>query len=431
MTQPQRPIKTSITARDLFKIRDFRLLWSGQAVSNFGDALTHLTLVLFINRLTGGSTQAIAWLLIALALPTATLGLIAGVFVDRWQRRQVMIVSDVLRSVLTLSFVVAAASERLSLVYALAILHATVSSFFTPARSAVIPRIVPKEGLMAANSLSQITLVFSRVLGVSLAGVLVGTLNTFRVAFFIDAFTFAVSALLISRLCLPARVIADLKRASALDILRELAAGAKIVAREQVLMGILVAMAVTMLGIGALNVLLTPMIVNEMKLPETWFGAVNFAQTAGMIIGGALATLLASRFMPTHVVSGALILLGIGAGLFAGVTKIWYLFPILFGIGLVITPLNASVATIMQTTVINEILGRVSSALNAVIQTSSLVSMFFAGAVAALVGVRTVFLISAVVVVFAGLLSAWIFRGYKPPETETAPGALQPVTEVT
>jgi MFS family permease len=92
-----------ISARDLLKIRNFRLLWGGQIVSNFGDAVTQLTLVLYINRLTEGNTQAIAWLLIALALPMASLGLVAGVFVDRWDRKRTMIVSDLLRGVLTLA----------------------------------------------------------------------------------------------------------------------------------------------------------------------------------------------------------------------------------------------------------------------------------------------------------------------------------------
>jgi MFS family permease len=421
--------KTGLGARALLKMRDFRLLWMGQVISNFGDALTHLTLVLFINRMTDGSTQAIAWLLIALALPMATLGLIAGVFVDRWRRRTVMIVSDLLRSVLTLGFVAAAATGQLWIIYLLAFLHASVSSFFTPARSAIIPRIVPKEGLMAANSLAQMTLVFARVLGVSIAGFLVGTLDTFNVAFILDAITFALSAFFISQLSLSPRDIAEKARVSAVTILKELGEGGKIIAQNRVLAGILASMAVTMLGIGALNVLLTPMIVNEMNLPETWFGAVNFAQTVGMIIGGALATILASRFKPTNIVSGGLVILGIGATLFVGVKQIWHIFPVLFVIGLVIAPLNASVATIMQTAVVNEILGRVSSALNAIIQTSSLISMFFAGAVAALVGVRSVFVISGAIVIVAGFLSAWIFRGYSSPEKDAA--TLQPASETT
>lgn len=72
-----------VSVRDLLRITNFRWLWLGQLISDFGDAITQLTLVLLINRVTGGSTSAIANLLIALALPHATVGLVAGVFVDR------------------------------------------------------------------------------------------------------------------------------------------------------------------------------------------------------------------------------------------------------------------------------------------------------------------------------------------------------------
>jgi len=429
MNQEIREPKKDVTARDLLRISDFRLLWLGQIISNFGDALTHLTLVLFINRVTGGSTQAIAWLLIALALPMATLGLVAGVFVDRWQRRQVMIVSDLLRSVITLGFVASAAWNQLWLMYLLAFLHSSIGAFFAPARSAVIPRVVPKEGLLAANSLSQMSLVFFRVLGVAAAGFLVGTVNTFSIAFITDAVTFVISAVLISRLALPPRKLDQLVHANAAVIIKELGEGVKIIAQTRILTGTLVATGITMLGIGALNVLLTPLIVNELNLPETWFGAVDLAQTGGMLIGGALITVLASRFSSPRIISVGLVVLGISAALFAGVTQIWHLFPILFAIGLVVTPLNASIATIMQTAVSNEILGRVSGALNAVIQTSSLISMFFAGFVAALVGVRNVFIISGFIIVIAGLASNWVFRGYKPAADDTAVPEAQQLIE--
>jgi MFS family permease len=425
------PTAPAISARDLLKIRNFRLLWGGQAVSNFGDAITHLTLVLYINRLTDGNTQAIAWLLIALALPMATLGLVAGVFVDRWDRRRTMIVSDLLRGGLTLGFVAAAVWQQLWLIYVLAFLHTTVSSFFDPARGAVIPLVVPKEGLLAANSLSQTTLVFIRVLGTAVAGFLVGTLHTFTPAFLIDAATFFISALFIARLVLPtmrSEESAGKPTANTRLILSQLSDGLKLIASSRILIGILVAISITMLGLGAVNVLLAPMLVNEMGLPETWFGGLELAQTLGMILSGITITALAARFKPTSLISTSLILTGIVLAFFATITNIWAMFPALFFIGLTVPPVNAGISTIMQTSVDNQILGRVTSALHAAIQTSNLLSMLFAGVVATAVGTRNVFLISGIIVVIAGIAAAQIFRGYTP---ESSAAALdQPVTEV-
>ena len=412
--------KTAVRARDLLRLRDFRLLWLGQVVSNFGDSLTHLTLVLYINRLTGGDTQAIAWLLIALVLPSATVGLVAGVFVDRWDRKRVMVVSDVLRGLLTFGLVGAVAVDQLWLIYVLAFLHATVGAFFAPARSAVIPLVVPQEGLLAANSLSQMSMVFFRVLGVSFAGVLVGVLNTFYLAFVIDAFTFFISALFISQIRLPVRDALETTVAPTANvIISELKDGIRLITHSRILLGILVAISVTMLGLGAVNVLLAPFVVNDMGLPETWFGALELAQSAAMILSGAFITALAARFKPTSIISAGLIVLGLVFAWFSRASALWQLFPLMFLIGLAATPINAGIATVMQTSVSNEILGRVSSALHAVINTMSLISMFLAGTVAALVGVRNVFLMAALLIALAGGVSWQIFRGYKPPEQST------------
>ncbi len=403
--------KSEITARALLQIRDFRLLWLGQIVSNFGDALTHLTLVLYINRITGGDAQAIAWLLIALALPTATLGLVAGVFVDRWNRKQVMIVSDGLRAILTLGFIVAAVFQQLWLIYTLAFFHATIAAFFAPARSAVIPRIVPQEGLLAANSLAQMSVVFFRVLGTAVAGILVGTLETFNTAFIIDAITFALSALLIAQLRVQTQKTEATSPASVGIVLTQLREGISLIVKSRILVGVMMAGGVAMLGIGALNVLLAPMVVNDLGLPETWFGALEFAQVAAMILSGALVTMLAAKIKPTNLASSGLLFSGLAILPMAFVTELWQLFPILFVLGLLATPLNAGISTLVQTAVSDEHLGRIGSALNGVIQTASLVSMFFAGTLAALVGVRNVFLISGLIVLISGLVAFWIFNG--------------------
>ncbi len=415
----EQPAAAAVSARDLLKIRNFRLLWGGQIVSNFGDAVTQLTLVLYINRLTDGNTQAIAGLLIALALPMATLGLVAGVFVDRWDRKQTMIVSDLLRGLLTLGFVAAAVWQQLWLIYVLAFLHATVSSFFGPARGAVIPLVVPKDGLLAANSLSQTTMVFIRVLGTAVAGFLVGKLNTFSPAFLIDAATFFISVLFIVRLALPETGpetgLEESGGKTAVNtklILAQLSDGIKLIAGSRILIGIMVAISITMLGLGAVNVLLAPMLVNEMGLPETWFGGLELAQTLGMIISGAAITVLAARFKPTSLISIALILTGIVLAFFSAINNIWPMFPALFLLGLTVPPVNAGISTIMQTSVDNQILGRVTSAIHAVMQTSNLLSMFLAGVVAAAVGTRNVFLISGIIVVIAGIAALQIFRGY-------------------
>ncbi len=416
----------SMTIREILNISNFRYLWTGQIISNFGDSLTYLTLVLLINRITDGDTAAIAYLLIALALPTATIGLVAGVFVDRWDRKRVMVISDVLRGSLVLAFLFIGTAENtnLLLLYLIAFAHASVGAFFTPARSAVIPLVVPKEGLLSANSLAQTSSVFFRVLGTAAAGFLVGSLEVFWPAYLVDASTFFLSALFISRVNLSDldSLTAPLQKASqatASAVFGEMRAGLGLLISNRILIGNLVAGGVTMLGLGAVNVLLAPMIVNDLQVAEAWFGAIELSQVIGMIISGSLIAVLASRFKPTNLISSGLIGIGLGVALLFLVQELWHLFIVLFIIGLMSTPLNTAIATLIQLVVDNDKLGRVSAALGAVIQVANLVSMFAAGTLAALIGVRNVFVLSGILAILAGLLAAAVFRGFTPPTPQT------------
>ncbi|NJN44088.1 MAG: MFS transporter [Anaerolineae bacterium] len=182
-------IPAKITARDLLQNRDFRLLWLGQSVSNFGDSMTNLALLLLVNHLTG-STAALATMAIVLALPTLTFGLIAGVYVDRWDRRQVMVISDLIRGVLVLGFILVGSVENIWLLYLIGFTQASIGTFFNPARSALIPNLVPKEGLLAANSLTQMTQIIFGLLGTAAAGALVGVLDVYWPIFVIDSHLF-------------------------------------------------------------------------------------------------------------------------------------------------------------------------------------------------------------------------------------------------
>src|SRR4051794_6123071 len=144
----------AIGFRDLLKNRNFRFLWLGQVISDFGDSLTNLALLFLINKLTG-STAALATMLIVLTVPQITFRLVAGVYVDRLDRKRIMVVSDLLRGLLVLGFVLVASPDLVWLLYVLAFVQASIGTLFTPARSALLPNLVPTSALMAANSVQQ------------------------------------------------------------------------------------------------------------------------------------------------------------------------------------------------------------------------------------------------------------------------------------
>jgi MFS family permease len=414
----------SVNAQDLlFKNRNFRLLWLGQIVSNFGDSLTSLSLLLLVNRLSDGGTGAVATMAIMIALPQITFGLLAGVYVDRHDRKRIMIASDLLRGALVLAFIPAALSGRLWALYTIAFVQASVGTFFTPARSALLPNIVDKEGLMAANSISQTSRIVFNLLGTGAAGVLAGMFDTFTPAFAADGATFFISALLLSRMQTPSRAPQDAAR-SAKAVLSQLWGGFGIIFNTRALLGIMVGAGVAMLALGAVNVLLVPLMINDLQVSEKWFAALEGAQVSSMVLSGALVAVLAARLKPTRIVSSALMLLGVLVGLMSAIANVWHLILLLFAAGWVMTPLQVSIATLIQTTVSDEVRGRISAANNTVISTTNVISMALAGALADVVGVRNVFIVGGALCVLAGWIAALIFRGVQgQPQAEAA---LQP-----
>ncbi len=411
-TPPDPPSETetgSFGPRDLLRRPDYRRLWLGQSVSDFGDSLTNLALLMLVNRLTG-STAAMATMVIALAIPQVTFGLLAGVYVDRYDRKRIMLLSDLLRAVLVLGFATVHSADQLWLLYAVGVAQGTVGTFFNPARGALLPHLVPEKGLLAANSLSQTSRIVFGLLGTATAGVLIGTLGLFWPAFVLDALTFLVSYALVSRIQASAPVVAQAP-ASAGVIVGQLRDGLALIFRNRVLVGTLVAAAVTMLGLGALNILIIPLILNDLQVPATWFGLLELSQTTAMVLSGALVALVASRFKPTWMVAGGLVLVGVGVGLLSIVSNIWGLLAVLFLVGWVVTPVNAGVATLVQTSVPHEVRGRSGAALNTLVQVANLLSMALAGGLAELVGLRSVFVLGGALAVVAGVASAWVFRG--------------------
>jgi MFS family permease len=185
--------------------RAFRLLFGGQVVSDLGDWLDFLALITLLVYKWGLGAGALAALSVAIALPWAFVAPIAGVWVDRWPRKPVMVTCDLARAVVVLGLVFA---NSLPVVLALVFVKTVFSTFFGPARRATIASTVPQDDLLPANGLSQLSVQGTKVVGPALGGILVALAGP-RAAFVVDALTFVVSALLIMQLPSAAATAAD------------------------------------------------------------------------------------------------------------------------------------------------------------------------------------------------------------------------------
>jgi DHA3 family macrolide efflux protein-like MFS transporter len=203
-----------------FPSGDLLLLWSGRLISQLGDRTYGIALAWWVLQKTG-SASAMGLVMALSLLPEIVVGLFAGPFIDRWDRRTILVVTDLLRGLAVLGVTALQASGALTVggVAVAAVSISLASAFFNPASQAIIPQVVPESGLSRANSLHQMTNGLTMVAGPLLGAVAVGALG-FTWAFAGNALSFFASGLLESGLS-PPGPRAGAGSASLLEELRE------------------------------------------------------------------------------------------------------------------------------------------------------------------------------------------------------------------
>jgi MFS family permease len=173
--------------------RSFRWLWSGQVVSELGNWFNFIAGLGLVRAVSTAAPEATAIMLVARLAPFALFAPFAGAFADRWSRRTVMIVSDVVRAIVALGFLLVSRPEDLWIAYVCSVVASLLTSFFEAARNAAMPNITGDEGLLAGNAL----MFSSRFLLMSFGAALGGWASArfgYQTAFIINAVSFLVSA---------------------------------------------------------------------------------------------------------------------------------------------------------------------------------------------------------------------------------------------
>ena len=197
-----RPTETPIGYLSLLKQNSaFRNLWYGQVISELGNWVNSIALYALILQLTG-SGMAMAAAMMAKLLPMVIISPFAGVVIDRIDRKKVLIASDILRCFTVLGFLIVDSREDLWIVYTLTLFEVTLTGFFEPARSAILPSIVEKNHLVTANALSGSTWSIMLTLGAALGGFVVSFFGI-KTAFILDALTYLLSAWFIIKISYP------------------------------------------------------------------------------------------------------------------------------------------------------------------------------------------------------------------------------------
>ncbi len=296
----------------LLRQRNFALLWSAGVVSRIGDWMLFAALPFYVYARTD-SALATGLMFIVETVPPIVLGSIAGVFVDRWDRRQTMIVADLARGALLLPLLAVQSRAALPVIYVVALLQAALGQFFAPARGALVPRVVGEEHLMAANALGALGDNLPRLAGPAIGGLLLGLVGLPGVVV-ADSASFLLSAALVTAISLtplpteehrPMRTTARARRPA---FRREWTDGLQVVRRDRALTALFLVQAAAMAGQGIFEVLRVPFIRDVLHGDAAVFGLLVSIEGVGGLLGGALIGVAGRVIAP-----GRLLTLGVAA----------------------------------------------------------------------------------------------------------------------
>ena len=408
------PQETSVGFIQILRNTRFRQLWLGQVISAIGDYFYFLAVPILINKLTGSTAAIGLAMILGFALPQLLFGLPAGVLVDRWDRRRVMIVADLVRAAMVLGGLLVRDAQTIWILYVVGFTVSVASRFFFPARSAMIPALVAENELVAANGLSQLTETAALLAGPALAGFMIGWFGE-GVAFIVDSASFLVSAAAIWSI---GAVTVQTTRAASEQTVRalwnELVDGLRLLFGHPTLRGIVLSLAVVHLGIGAINVLWVPLLSRHYGVGPEGMGIVDSAQGVGMALGGLAVGWLAARFSKIRIGVICLVVIGLMLGLTGVAPGFVYILVFTFVVGLALTPAEAALMTLMQQITPDSSRGRVFSAFGTLGSIAGMVSMACAGGAAELVGIPSVYMACGVTVMLAGVVLGTLARESSP-----------------
>lgn len=390
--------------------RNFAFLWIGQIVSMLGDWMLFVALPFYIYALTG-STLATGVMFIVQTIPRLCFGSVAGVFVDRWNRKYTMLVTNLIQALVLMLLFLVHSQGLIWIIYVFAFIDTTVSQFFSPASSALIPQIVDEEHLLAANSLNSTSQELTRLIGPFLGGMLFGLFGLGSVVI-TDTISFLFSFLMIALLVVPARAIAVEEKAAksgasvgVAKIWHEWLDGLGIVKREQLVMAVFIVIGVAMIGEGIIEVVLTGYVKTVLHGDALVLGWLMSAQAIGGIIGSLLVVRVSKWLRPALLIpicgllfSGFLVVLAL-------VHVIVLILPGMTLAGAVIIGFFVPQITLLQTSVANEYQGRIFGAFGAIQAITMLVGMVLASGLSDRVGIVPMVIADGVCNFLAALLT--------------------------
>jgi MFS family permease len=392
--------------------RNFALLWFGGLISMTGDWVLFIALPIYVYTLTG-SALATSVMFIAQRIPSLLLGSVAGVFVDRWDRKRTMVIANLLLALGLLPLLAVQSVEQLWIVYVVAFVESALGQFFRPAENALLPQLVGEEQLIAANSLNTLNNNLARLVGPAVGGVIAGLVGLSGVIL-LDVASFLVAGALIAlisgastRASHPSAATSNTVGAW-VAVWREWLAGLRLVRHERPIMVVFMMLAIAALGEGIMGVLFVVFVNRVLRGGALEIGWLMSAQAIGGLLGGLLVGSASRLLTPARLIGLSGILFGaLDLAIFnypayiPGITLGLILFAL---VGIPGVGFMTGVSALLQTSVADQYRGRIFGALGTTQGLLMMIGTISAGALGDRLGVVTVLNMQGCGYILAGLI---------------------------
>ena len=390
----------------IFRQRNFTLLWFAGFISITGDWTLNVALPFYVYQMTG-SALATGLMFMARTLPGVLFGSIAGVFVDRWDRKWTMVIVNLFATLLVLLLLTVKSTTGLWVVYLVAFVESAIMQFFAPAEKALLPRLVSEKHLVTANSLSALNISLGMLMGPAIGGALMGWTGLTSVVLF-DSASYLVAGVMILLISWSPDVTSKKPETTDtfrtwLGIWRDWLDGLQLVKKSRPITIIFIAVTLVMLGEGIIQALLV-LFVKLLKGGAMEFGWLLTLRGLGGLLGGLIFGRIGTAVQPQRIFPWTLV--GIGALLLVMFNNPVLLFAMIILCLTGILAIGASVTstTMLQNGVSNDYLGRIFGAYGMIAALMALVGQGSASVLADRWGVVVLLNIGGGLYVLAGLI---------------------------
>jgi len=392
------PEKSGFSA--LFQYKSFMLIWLGNTVSRFGDAIDSIAFMWMIYKMTG-SLIMMGTIMAVNALPSLIFGMIAGVFADRLSKRKVMIITDLLRGVSTafVAFLFIIGSLEVYYLYIFTFFNSCCEVFASPARASAMQILVEKEHYLAANSLREASSSAAQIIGTGIAALILGLWGV-GIAVLIDAFTFIFSAFTAIIANFDEIIANASKPLSVNAIFIELKEGIDIIKNSIVLTVATVIACLVNLLLTPFNILAPAYSDKILMAGAKGYSLISMSFTIGIIIGAIIIGQLGGRFKKSTLIISGFIVLGMGIGLLGIVKNLYAAIGICSISGAFLPLISTSSVTIVQEITPRDKMGRISSILGTLCLVGLPVGYAVSGFIASGLDIQNTFLILGFLICF-------------------------------